>query len=460
MQIHCLVLLFAIGTTLTLAAPPRLLPSGIDPSNTHVVLVSAIGCEDDEYSKWNCALVYGIEAEIAHVYHLLIEQGIPEDNIITLFKNNSQYAGYTKPEASLFDDLNYTTNWRPGLKVDYIGNDVSPQNFLAVIQGDESALNHTSGTGRVLKTTKSDNIFIYHGGHGDSGVLYFSDDWIQVLTAKELHSTLLSMKNNNQFDQMLYYITACFSGSMFEDFLTKQGNIFGVTAADPDESAYLKDCVDDGEQYYCVNSEFGWAYVNDDTQNDPQVETMSVQYSNIRQVVLKSNVSKYGSLAVSSEPTAYFQGPNKLSGKSTDANSMNAFNDVLEESISIAPVASYLLMKRQLAASKSEKEVEKLQEQLTSMEKERDEIQELTSTMVKKLAKPIDRKVHEKLINSRPSSITAVDCHHDVMKAFARECSKFSKSPFILELTRPLINLCEHGVEAVEIISKLQEHCI
>ncbi|KAI6237985.1 Legumain 1 [Aphelenchoides besseyi] len=462
MLLRCLVLWIAISTVAVLAAPLSFqLLDDYDPKQTHVVLVSAIGCDKNDALS-TCGLSYSVEAEVAHVYHLLIEKGIPEDNIITLFKNNSRYAEYTEPKDSLYDDKNFTTNWRPGLKIDYSNNEVNSTNFLAVIKGDENALNCTSCTRRVLKTTESDRIFIYHEGHGDDGVLYFSEDWVDVLTVKELNSALTSMQQEKKFNQLSMFVMACYSSSMFENNLNIGGNIFAVTAAKSDEVAKPKDCVTLGTNMnttFCLNSEMGSAFVNDDTHNNPQFETMEEQFEHLRSNVFRSTVSKYGSIAISSEPTAYFQGPNKLPSKpkTTKSIEVNNFDD--EEPLPIAPIASYLLLKRRLAKAQSLEVIAELKAQLKAMESERDEMQAMRLKMLNRLMKTNDNKIHEKLINNPPAGITAVDCHHNVMKTFARECPRYIKSPFVHDFTRPLVNLCEHGISSHEIISEMRERC-
>ncbi|KAI6185788.1 Legumain [Aphelenchoides besseyi] len=446
-----LYLLLAIGAASISAAPWNSeVIEGADPFKTHVVLVSAISCYP------NCMLTYPVEAEIAHLYHLLIEKGIPTDNIITFFVDESRQANYTQPQDSLYDDKNFTTNWRPGLKIDYRGDDVNSTNFLAVIKGDEEALNCTSCTRRVLKTTKSDRIFIYHGGHGDDGVLVMPKD---LLTAKELNSTLVSMQHDKKFNQLSYYIMACLSGSMFENFLKEDGNIFGITAASPHETAKANDCIDYNDNFFCLNTEMGAAIVNDDTHNNPQLETMEEQYEHMRSMVLHSNVSKYGSIAISSEPTAYFQGPNKLLNKSKNAESVEIDSSNDEEPIPIAPIASYLLLKQRLAKADSLEVIAELEKQLKAMESERDEMRAMRLKILNRLVNPNDNKIHEKLSNSPPLGITAVDCHHDVMKTFARECPRYIRSPFVHEFTRPLVNLCEHGISSDEIILEMKERC-
>ncbi|KAI6212582.1 hypothetical protein M3Y94_00042900 [Aphelenchoides besseyi] len=317
-----LFLWFAIGTVgnaATLLDTKEL--DKFDPSNIHVVLVSAIACSE-EHAKFGCTLVYAVEADLAHTYHLLIKKGIPSQNIIVFFTDSSHYANYSQPLNSLYNDLNFTKNWRPGLRVDYTARDVTSDNFLAVVQGNETALNCTSCTRRVLKTTKDDHIFIYHEGHGGPGFLVYPYS-TDVLTAKSLHSALMSMQSNKKFNQLLINIMACHSGSMLKSFLSKNGRILGITAARPNENAWAKDCIMvNGSYDFCLNSEMGLAFNVDDTRGDPQHETLEVQYENVHKMVTKSHVMKYGSAAIPTELIAVFEGPNKISFDPTKQKTM------------------------------------------------------------------------------------------------------------------------------------------
>ena len=52
---------------------------------------------------------------------------------------------------------------------DYIGDDVTVDNFFAAILGNKSAL--TGGSGKVVNSGPNDHIFVYYTDHGGPGVL-------------------------------------------------------------------------------------------------------------------------------------------------------------------------------------------------------------------------------------------------------------------------------------------------
>lgn len=52
---------------------------------------------------------------------------------------------------------------------DYVGDDVTVNNFFAVILGNKTAL--TGGSGKVVDSGPDDHIFIFYTDHGGPGVL-------------------------------------------------------------------------------------------------------------------------------------------------------------------------------------------------------------------------------------------------------------------------------------------------
>lgn len=55
------------------------------------------------------------------------------------------------------------------LRQDYVGDDVTVNNFLAVILGNRAAL--TGGSGKVVDSGPNDHIFIFYSDHGAPGTL-------------------------------------------------------------------------------------------------------------------------------------------------------------------------------------------------------------------------------------------------------------------------------------------------
>jgi legumain len=113
-----------------------------------------------------------------------------------------------------------------GCNIDYKAHDVTPQNFLNILRGNSTGV--TGGNGKVLKTNSESKVFVNFADHGAPGLLCFPT---ARLYANELISTLEYMHENQLYKEMVLYIEACESGSMFEGLLKDNLNIYAITAA-------------------------------------------------------------------------------------------------------------------------------------------------------------------------------------------------------------------------------------
>ena len=113
-----------------------------------------------------------------------------------------------------------------GCKFDYTGALVTTENFLSVLTGDAAAL-LKKGTGKYLKSTESDSVFIYFADHGGPGILGFPS---QYLYKKQLTTALETMHKKKMYKELVFYMEACESGSMFTGF-SADLNIYALTAA-------------------------------------------------------------------------------------------------------------------------------------------------------------------------------------------------------------------------------------
>ncbi|MFH4983902.1 hypothetical protein AB6A40_010611, partial [Gnathostoma spinigerum] len=106
---------------------------------------------------------YRHQADVCHAYHVLIDHGIPAENIITMMVDDIAYNRRNRYRGKIFNDYRRKDVYS-GVKIDYRGADVTPANFLAVLSGQKSAVK--GGNGRVIESTKDDNIFVYFCDHG------------------------------------------------------------------------------------------------------------------------------------------------------------------------------------------------------------------------------------------------------------------------------------------------------
>ncbi|KAI6177649.1 Legumain [Aphelenchoides bicaudatus] len=329
-----LFVIFLGLVSLVAAKPASKLFEGTDPSKIHAVLVSGVPLE-------NFDLNYCPEAEIARTYHWLVDHG----------------------PNTLYADKDLSRNYAEGLKIDYSGEEVNSENFLAVIQGEKDKVN--GGTGRVLKSTEKNRVFISHESHGDSGVLALGNSW---LTVQDLNNALKNMEKKKMFSELLYYVMACHSGSMFSGQLNKDGKIYAFTAASPELNAHPKDYVvfEVGENTYniCVSTQFGDAWLNNAEEKNTKKETLDQQYKIVVPQV-DSDPQRYGNMKIGKEPVANFEGVNTNTSTKSTINNRLARAQSDEDSIPISPIASYLLLKRKVKNSKKFAEQKELKEQLT-----------------------------------------------------------------------------------------------
>uniref|UniRef100_A0A914X5J6 legumain n=1 Tax=Plectus sambesii TaxID=2011161 RepID=A0A914X5J6_9BILA len=184
---------------------------------------------------------YRHQADVCHAYKILRQHGIPEENIITMiFFNNGHnffrnpYPGklYNRPEG---DDV------YEGVGKDYVKEDVNPQNFLNVLQGNKKAMKG-KGSGRVIESGPNDHVFVYFTDHGATGLIAFPDD---TLSVKLLNDALKKMHRQKRFNQLVFYLEACESGSMFKNVLPTNIDVYAITAANDMESSWGCYCEND-----------------------------------------------------------------------------------------------------------------------------------------------------------------------------------------------------------------------
>ena len=76
-----------------------------------------------------------------------------------------------------------------------------------MLEGDKSA------GGKVLKSGQESNVFLYYADHGAPHLVQMPGK--EEIHADELHEALKRMHENKLYKDMVIYLEACESGSMF-----------------------------------------------------------------------------------------------------------------------------------------------------------------------------------------------------------------------------------------------------
>jgi legumain len=182
---------------------------------------------------------YRHHADVCHAYHIMIKQGIPEDKIILMSYNDAVNAKENPIRGKLFNKPDGEDVYA-GCKIDYEGDACNSHNFLNVLKGNATGV--VGGNGKVLKSDENSKVFLYFVDHGAPGFIYFPDIENDKLYADVFNQTLLYMYENKKYNELVIYMEACYSGSMFQGILPEQYKIYVMTAANPTEPSRATYC--------------------------------------------------------------------------------------------------------------------------------------------------------------------------------------------------------------------------
>ena len=185
---------------------------------------------------------YRHQADVCHAYQIMVKSGMKPEQIIVLaaddIANNEEnpFPGklFNKPTPEGTEGVDVYE----GCVIDYSGDDVTPDNFVAVLTGDSHSVNGV-GSGKVLESGPNSRVFVNFVDHGGVGIIGFPST---MMHAKELIDALQKMSDTSMYKELVFYLEACESGSMFED-LPKDIHIYATTAANAHESSWGTYCV-------------------------------------------------------------------------------------------------------------------------------------------------------------------------------------------------------------------------
>lgn len=260
---------------------------------------------------WN----YRHQADVCHAYQILRRGGLKEENIVVFMYDDIAY-DEENPHPGTIINHPQGSDVYAGVPKDYTGEDVSVNNFFAAILGNKSLV--TGGSGKVVESGPNDRIFIYYSDHGGPGVLgmplppyLYANDFVQVLKKKH---------DAGSYREMVIYVEACESGSIFEGLLPTDLNIYVTTASNAEENSWGTYCPGmdpppPPEYDTCLGDLYSVAWMEDSEINNLKEETLLQQYdlvklrtSNHNTYMSGSHVMQYGNITISQEELYLYMG--------------------------------------------------------------------------------------------------------------------------------------------------------
>ncbi|KAJ0048067.1 hypothetical protein Pint_16179 [Pistacia integerrima] len=258
---------------------------------------------------------YRHQADVCHAYQLLRKGGLKEENIV-VFMYDDIAMNELNPRPGVIINHPQGENVYAAVPKDYTGKHVTTKNLYAVLLGNKSAVK--GGSGKVVNSKPNDRIFLYYSDHGGPGVLGMPN--MPYLYAMEFIEVLKKKHASKGYKEMVLYIEACESGSIFEGIMPKDLDIYVTTASNAQESSFGTYCpgMDPSpppEYITCLGDLYSVAWMEDSETHNLKRETIKQQYnivkertSNFNTYSAGSHVMQYGNTSMITEKLYLYQG--------------------------------------------------------------------------------------------------------------------------------------------------------
>jgi legumain len=399
---------------------------------------------------------YRHQSDACHAVQIVKAGGIPAERIINMvyddIANNpsNPYKGqvFNKPTPAGTPGKDI---WA-GCQKDYTGSTVTAKNFLNVLTGN-AAGNAGQGNGKVLNSTKDDNVFIYFTDHGGVGIIAFPVG--PYLGVTDLNNALNTMFTKKMYNKVVFYLEACESGSMFEGVLAPNKKIYATTAANAHESSYgfycpPQDKVNGKSIGSCLGDEYSVAWL-ENTDTVGQAQSLQTQFNSVKTTTKMSHVMMYGDASFQSDPLSNFlsdkQAARKMLAESKDEN-----NDLGR--VESRDIPMHLAYYEYLRTDKSDMETShKLAEKLIAEVEGRIKADNMFLTLTKAVTNDVSLFTAEASMAKQCGQ-----CCDTVNNAVFEMCGGYTDYSF--KYARVVWNLCTSGVSETQLVHTLRALCM
>jgi legumain len=262
---------------------------------------------------------YRHQADVSHAYKVLSRGGVPDSNIVVMVYNDIADNPENPRPGTLINHPSGEDVYS-GMPLDYTKDNVNADIFLAVLSGNHSALpdNGPHATGKTINAGPNDRIFVFYSDHGAPGIVGMPSG--DFLYADQLHKALKHRKKHHGFAEMVLYIEACESGSMFKGLLEDDLGIYATTAANEKESSWGVYCPGmepspPAEFNTCLGDLYSVSWTEDSDANDLTAETLKKQFQKVRLRTSQnytytqgSHAERFGELEIDEEEVSRYLG--------------------------------------------------------------------------------------------------------------------------------------------------------
>ncbi|XP_064472558.1 legumain-like [Ornithodoros turicata] len=387
---------------------------------------------------------YRHQADVCHAYHVLHNHGIPDEQIVVMMYDDIAYSE-SNPTPGVIINAPNGSDVYAGVPKDYTEDDVTPQNFLHVLQGRADLVKNTTGSHKVINSGPDDHVFVYFSDHGATGLVAFPND---VLYAKDLNDAILDLRRQKRYSKLVLYVEACESGSMFEDLLSPHISVYATTAANPDESSYA--CYWDDYRRTYLGDLYSVNWMEDSDKEDLHKESLEKQFRIVKSETNTSHVSEYGDLRLGKMKVSEFQGE-----KPAEPIVAPKFPFDAVDSREVVLVT----LKKKLAAAAPE-ERESIANQIEDILSKRSFVDMTVEELARKATFGENISLRHVLKSRFPLRGDADHrCYMASVRHFDEHCFDLSDNPYALAKLRLMNNLCALGHSPASIRAAIEAVC-
>jgi len=383
---------------------------------------------------------YRHQADIYHAYQIMKAGGLDDDHIVVFhyddIANNAE-----NPKKGTVINSPAGSDVYHGVPKDYTGAEVTATNFLAALAGKKE--NIVGGSGKVIASGPNDKVFVYYSDHGGPGILGMPEGQA-YLYGKDIVSTLQAKAAANGFAQLVFYIEACESGSIFEGTLPANIKVYATTASNAEESSWGCYCTGMAQPppagyNTCLGDLYSVAWM-ENVDAAGRLETLETQYTMIKDRVSQngsysegSHVMQYGELDFDGEAIDAFLGDAK-------ANENSIVSNLFAGVVSNRDAELIYLGARHPA---------RLIETLARRAK--------IDAHMFALASKLTNKAHHIMTTVASPVVHDWDCLKTNVEAFNAQCGPLGN--YGMKHSRVLANLCNEGISTSEVKEALSTIC-
>ncbi|CAO2819805.1 unnamed protein product [Amaranthus hypochondriacus] len=402
---------------------------------------------------------YRHQADVCHAYQILKKGGLKDENIV-VFMYDDIANNPLNPKKGIIINSPKGEDVYAGVPKDYTGEQVTAENMYAVLLGNKSAVK--GGSGKVIDSKPNDRIFLYYSDHGGPGVLGMPN--LPYLYGKDFIEVLKKKHASKGYKEMVMYIEACESGSVFEGLMPEDLNIYVTTASNAEESSYGTYCpgmdpAPPAEFTTCLGDLYSIAWMEDSETHNLKKETITQQYekvkartSNFNTYAAGSHVMEYGNKSIKPEKVYLYQG--------FDPANVNLPANSLPLDITLGVVnqrdADILFLWKMYERSKhNPEEKHKILTEITETTKHRSHL-DSSIELIGKLLFGLSNG--PSVLSAKPKPgfplVDDWDCMKSMVRTFEKECGSLTQ--YGMKHMRAFANICNKGI----LQSEMEEVCI